>query len=868
MKLKQSTLALAIVAALPFAAQAAPQVTFSAPLAGAEVKGTLSSSRCEVKGSSDVRRVVFWLDGSIQLNTESFSPWNCVLDTAKYRDGAHKLKAVAYDGNGASTAAEIAVTFANGTATPAGYSGTPYTGTPIAAPGTFEAENFDKGGNNVAYRDLTSGNTGGQYRTADSVDIIASGDSAGGGYVVNYFQSGEWLAYTIKVPADGNYSIAIRAANKNITGAGFHAEIDGVDVTGKVAVGSTGSWTSFQWFGKSGVPLKAGTHVLKIVADQQYFDVNQVRIASDGSTPAPSGGTTAPAYSYSGTPFSGTPIAVPKAFEAENFDKGGNNVSYRELTATNFGGQYRTAEPVDIIASSDAAGGGYVVNYFETGEWLAYTLNVPADGNYDISIRAANKSSTGAAFRAEIDGVDVTGKVAVPSTGSWTNFQWVGKSGVPLKAGKRILKIIADQQYFDVNAISVLAPGTTAPSGGTGSINQSPTVSFKAPTTGTQLSGTVNSTTCEVNATDDVKVTRVEFALGSTALAPKTSSPWQCAIDTTKFPDGGYELKAVAYDEQGKSSSTAVSVAVKNAVTSPAPASGSKPSSLLFWSGFEGTTAPGPIVDCYGNGCFQEIVGADSWTGFTWPPKVNNGTARYQMISNSGSNPGPTGIGKYISNQVQTVTGPKGTQTRAMYSLIKESGCCGTDSQGGGSTQTPYHIHPGSDVKEMYISQWVKLQPDMIQKMSFGTWRDLFEVKTTDTDYRIELQIRVDAGQSKAYWMARTDTYVPSHKDFWRVYNKDVPVPVGQWFKLETYFKRSSGSDGRIWMAVNGQKIVDRFGPTMGPNNSPINRIMVNQLYSGGTYPIYQWVDNVQVWSTFPTVSSGDAWYDPPYAPR
>jgi hypothetical protein len=54
----------------------------------------------------------------------------------------------------------------------------------------------------------------------------------------------------------------------------------------------------------------------------------------------------------------------------------------------------------------------------------------------------------------------------------------------------------------------------------------------------------------------------------------------------------------------------------------------------------------------------------------------------------------------------------------------------------------------------------------------------------------------------------------------------------------------------------------------MGTNGSPIIRIFVNQLYSGSTYPIYQWIDNVQIWATFPTVSSGDAWYDPPYAPR
>jgi hypothetical protein len=31
---------------------------------------------------------------------------------------------------------------------------------------------------------------------------------------------------------------------------------------------------------------------------------------------------------------------------------------------------------------------------------------------------------------------------------------------------------------------------------------------------------------------------------------------------------------------------------------------------------------------------------------------------------------------------------------------------------------------------------------------------------------------------------------------------------------------------------------------------------------------MWQQIDDVQVWSTFPTAKAGDAWYDPPYAPR
>jgi hypothetical protein len=71
-----------------------------------------------------------------------------------------------------------------------------------------------------------------------------------------------------------------------------------------------------------------------------------------------------------------------------------------------------------------------------------------------------------------------------------------------------------------------------------------------------------------------------------------------------------------------------------------------------------------------------------------------------------------------------------------------------------------------------------------------------------------------------------------------------------------------------VLFAVNGQVIDDHFGPNIGDTNAPINRIFASQLYSGSTYPIYQWTDDIQVWQGWPTAKQGDAWYDPPYAPH
>jgi hypothetical protein len=251
---------------------------------------------------------------------------------------------------------------------------TPVAGGPIQVPSAWEAEHFDLGGEGIAYHDNVAGNAGGQYRTGEDVDIIASSDSEGGHYVVNNFETGEWLEYTIDVPTSGFYDIELRTSNLSWSPAPkFRVEIVGKgDVTGDVTVPTTGSWSTFAWTASNGAYLEAGTQVLRIVAIQQYFNLNSIRITA---TPSPSS-------------LAGTPIPVPDTWEAEDFDGGGEGVAYHDNVPGNAGGQYRTGEDVDIIASWDSEGGGYVVNNFETGEWPVYTIDVASSGWYELELRA------------------------------------------------------------------------------------------------------------------------------------------------------------------------------------------------------------------------------------------------------------------------------------------------------------------------------------------------------------------------------------------------------------------------------------------------------------------------------------------------
>jgi hypothetical protein len=117
------------------------------------------------------------------------------------------------------------------------------------------------------------------------------------------------------------------------------------------------------------------------------------------------------------------------------------------------------------------------------------------------------------------------------------------------------------------------------------------------------------------------------------------------------------------------------------------------------------------------------------------------------------------------------------------------------------------------------------------------------------------------------FWQIKGDNEANGglpYQEFWRVDNCAFAVPVDQWFKFEVFWHRSSGADGRAWVAFNGQVIADHYGPLMGVNNASINRIMPGLLYSQTPYPIYQWVDDLEIWDGFPPVFGNN----PPYAPH
>ena len=148
---------------------------------------------------------------------------------------------------------------------------TPFTGVPSSIPGLINADNFDNGGEGIAYHWHTATNPGtGSYRPDTGVGINVSTDNSSGdnGSTIGYAYQGDWLKYTVNVTASGVYTLALRMAQK-ASGGQLHVEIDGQNVTGVVNVPNTGGWAVWQTISIGGINLTAGQHVVKV-----SFDVN------------------------------------------------------------------------------------------------------------------------------------------------------------------------------------------------------------------------------------------------------------------------------------------------------------------------------------------------------------------------------------------------------------------------------------------------------------------------------------------------------------------------------------------------------------------------------------------------------------------
>jgi len=141
----------------------------------------------------------------------------------------------------------------------------PYKNRIHAIPGTIETEDFDEGGEGVAYHDLDPQNQEKKqppYRDT-GVDLEWRED-ASGKFNIGWTREGEWLAYTVDVRETGSYTIEMIVAS-NKKGGIFHLEFNGVDKTGPIEVIDTQGWRFLKPMSKTGVRLEKGHYIMKMI---------------------------------------------------------------------------------------------------------------------------------------------------------------------------------------------------------------------------------------------------------------------------------------------------------------------------------------------------------------------------------------------------------------------------------------------------------------------------------------------------------------------------------------------------------------------------------------------------------------------------
>ena len=152
-------------------------------------------------------------------------------------------------------------------------------------------------------------------------------------------------------------------------------------------------------------------------------------------------------------PFGGIPKPIPGRIEAEGYDLGEEWPRYFDTTPGNEQGVtvYR-GDDVDIKVSSE---GGSRDRMVGGRGWLAYTVDVEADGLYSIRVRVGSlfRDRT---FHLGSMAAMLAGPLFVPQVEAWDQYRTLLITGVPLHAGIQVLRVLmGPNDFMDLQWIAI-----------------------------------------------------------------------------------------------------------------------------------------------------------------------------------------------------------------------------------------------------------------------------------------------------------------------------------------------------------------------------------------------------------------------------
>lgn len=162
------------------------------------------------------------------------------------------------------------------------------------------------------------------------------------------------------------------------------------------------------------------------------------------------------------------PWAIPGTIQMEDFDipgtgRGDEYASYEDNDAENHGdSDYRKDTGVDLYKKSNNR---IVVGYNQKDEWLEYTVNVAADGDYTLYAAVASANAT-SGFKLSMDGKDITESITVPAAAAGEeNYDDYNKvsADVKLTKGEHVLRFTVTGDWMDIDYINFVNKGEKDP---------------------------------------------------------------------------------------------------------------------------------------------------------------------------------------------------------------------------------------------------------------------------------------------------------------------------------------------------------------------------------------------------------------------
>lgn len=191
-----------------------------------------------------------------------------------------------------------------------------------------------------------------------------------------------------------------------------------------------------------------------------YFDAvpngGDIVISSGGGSTNPSSSaSTQPGSSAAQPASSNSSIggSVEYKLEMEDYMPGGEGIGYSALNDDSEATGYRSDDAGIVKVGTD----GYGVGYTMAGEWYAYSLVIPCEGQFSVVARAATGSANTARFTVSADNVAGEVAVDVPSTpDDWNAYAEVDGSGtLNLVPGDNVIRVHFDDSYINVDWIKL-----------------------------------------------------------------------------------------------------------------------------------------------------------------------------------------------------------------------------------------------------------------------------------------------------------------------------------------------------------------------------------------------------------------------------